>query len=62
MLKCSYNEPEYEAIIAELQLTLLEKTKHIQVRSDSYVVLCQVTKEIGTKETTLKKCLNKVSE
>ncbi|PKA56308.1 hypothetical protein AXF42_Ash011238 [Apostasia shenzhenica] len=56
--KATNNQAEYEALIAGLNFALSMAAKHIQVFSDSQLVVNQVNRIIETKDEVLKKYLH----
>ncbi|PKA46004.1 hypothetical protein AXF42_Ash019765 [Apostasia shenzhenica] len=55
--KATNNQVEYEALIAGLNFALSMVVKHIQVLSDSQLVVNQVNRIFETKDEVLKKYL-----
>ena len=58
--KASNNQAEYEALLAGMTLASEMEAKHLQVKSDSQLVVSQVQGEFQTKEEQLVKYLTKV--
>ncbi|PKA59367.1 hypothetical protein AXF42_Ash001461 [Apostasia shenzhenica] len=56
--KATNNQAEYEALIAGLKFALSMAVKHIQVFSDSLLVVNQVNQTFETKDKVLKKYLH----
>ena len=50
MFSASNNEAEYEALIAGLKLAKALGVRHINIYSDSQLVVCQVTSQYQAKE------------
>lgn len=58
----TYNEDEYEALIAGLKIAKELGIKTLHIFCDSQLVVCQVRKEHQAKEVTLAPYLNRVLE
>ncbi|XP_024046513.1 uncharacterized protein LOC112100880 [Citrus clementina] len=57
--KASNNEAEYEAIIAELRMSKALRTKIVHIKSDSQLVVSQITAQYQAKEKNMKGYLGK---
>jgi ribonuclease HI len=58
--KASNNQAEYEALIAGMSLAAEMEAKHLQVKSDSQLVVSQVQGDFQAKDEQLIKYLTKV--
>ena len=61
MFSASSNEAEYEALIAGLKLAKALGVRHINIYSDSQLVVCQVTSQYQAKEERMVSYLQLVS-
>ena len=60
--KASNNEAEYEAIIAGLRMSKALGAKRVHVKSDSQLVVSQITAQYQAKEENMKGYLRKTRE
>ncbi|KAK9187630.1 hypothetical protein WN944_019028 [Citrus x changshan-huyou] len=62
VVKASNNEAEYEAIIAGLRMSKALGVKRVHVKSDSQLVVSQITAQYQAKEENMKGYLGKTKE
>ena len=55
------NETEYEAVLASLRVATALGVKNVRLRSDSKLIVGQITKEYEAKEERMKKYLQLTS-
>ena len=55
------NEAEYEAVLASLRVARALGVKNVRLRSDSKLIVGQITKEYEAKEERMKKYLQLTS-
>ena len=55
------NEVEYEAVLASLRVARALGVKNVRLRSDSKLIVGQITKEYEAKEERMKKYLQLMS-
>ena len=55
------NEAEYEAVLASLRVATALGVKNVRLRSDSKLIVGQITKEYEAKEERMKKYLQLTS-
>ena len=55
------NETEYEAVLASLRVATALGVKNVRLRSDSKLIVGQITKEYEAKEERMKKYLQLMS-
>ena len=55
------NEAEYEAVLASLRVARALGVKNVRLRSDSKLIVGQITKEYEAKEERMKKYLQLMS-
>ena len=55
------NEAEYEAVLASLRVARALGVKNVRLRSDSKLIVRQITKEYEAKEERMKKYLQLTS-